>query len=131
MANHKTYHAGKLSNWVLIATFILSVFLFSGYVNNTETQPKTTQTEFVSSYKPQKVRRALSLTKVCTSVYLNTPLSIRGYQTPFLIAFNRLTKIKFDQNKKQCVAFKPIEQFRSIKTIPQSKNEDIASTLLG
>lgn len=131
MTNHKTYHAGRLSNWVLIAAFVLSVFSFSGYVGNAKTQLKTTQTEYVSSYKTKKVIRTLSLAKACVFVYSNIPpLSILGYETHFLIAFNRLIKTQIDHNTKQCLSFKSIEQLH-IKTIPQSTNEDIASALLG
>ncbi len=126
----KTYHKQKLSKWLLIATFILSVFLFSGYVGNAKTTAKTTQTEFVFSYKNQKVKRTLSLNTVSPFVYLNTPLSIRGFQTHFLVNFDRLTKIKFDHNNKQCLSFKPIGKLL-IKTIPQSTSEDSASALLG
>ncbi len=131
MTNHKTYHASRLSNWFLIAAFVLSVFSFSGYVGNDKTQLKTTQTEFVSSYKTKKVRRTLSLTKAFAFVYSEIPpLSILGYETHFLIAFNRLIKTQIDHSTKQCLSFKSIEQLH-IKTIPQSTNEDIASALLG
>lgn len=132
MTHQIIYHKSRLSNWVLIAAFLFSVFSFSGYVGNAKTQPKTTQTEFVSSYKTQKIGRPLFFTKVCVFVYSDIPpLSIRGYETHFLVNFNRLTKTRFDHNKKQGLSFKPSEQFIPIKTMPQSTNEDIASILLG
>ncbi len=131
MTNHKTYRAGRLSNWFLIATFLLSVFSFSGYVSHAKITSKTPQTEFVSSYKIKKVGRTLSLTKACAFVYTEIhPLSILGYETNLLIPFNRLIKTQFDHNTKQCLSFKPIEQLH-IKTIPQSTNKDIESALLG
>lgn len=131
MANHKTYHTARLSNWFLIATFLLSVFLFSGYAGNAKTTAKTTQTEFVSLYKNKTVRRTLCCDAVCPFVYSDTPLSIRGYETGFIVNFNRLTKIRIDHNVKQCLSINPHEQFRPIKTIPQTTNGDITSTLLG
>ena len=134
MTNHKTYHTGKLSNWFLIAAFVLSVFSFSGYVGNAKTTSKTTQTEFVSLYKTGS---HVSDTFKVSDTYLpslcinsHTPLRIKGYETHFLIAFNRLIKTQFDHNIKQCLSFKPIKQL-FIKTISQSTNEDIASALLG
>ena len=62
---------------------------------------------------------------------MDHPLSICGYETNLLIAFNRFIKTQFDHNKNQSLSFKPIEPFSPRKTFPHSTDEGTMPAFLG
>ena len=132
MTRIETYFKGKQSNWFVIVTFLWSVFLFSGYVNEVPTPQQTTPTEYVSSYKTKTTARSLFFAKAYTLLYAQKhPLSINGYETHFLVAFNRRIKIEFDYNTQKSLSFTHNIPFIVNKTMPQSTDDDPASPLLG
>ena len=132
MTHIQTYLKGKLSNGLVIVTFLWSVFLFSGYVKEVPTAQQTTPTEYVSSYKTKTTARSLCFAKAYTLLYAQKhPLSINGYETHFLVAFNRFIKTEFDQITKQSLSFTHIIPFIANKILPQSSDGEPASPLLG
>lgn len=132
MTQIESYFKGKLSNGFVIVTFLWSVFLFSGYVNNVQTAQQTTQTECPSSKITKRTVGTCSFTKAYTLLYTQKhPLSINAFKPHFLVAFNRRIKTVFDQITKQNLSFTFLVPFVFDKTIPQSSDDAFASLLLG
>ena len=125
MTIQTTYLKDKLSNWFLIATFLLSVFSFSGYVPNGETKlQQTTQTELVSKYKTKKASRVVSFVKAFALLQVaKPPLRIRGYTTSLLLVYNRLSLTRFANISRQSLSIIIDKKSFPNKTIPQSTNE--------
>ena len=127
MTNVITYCKVKLSKWVFIATFFLSVFAFSGYTGNPQArQQKTIPTELVFCQKNKTPKRTYLFIKAVTpSLHYKVSKQINEYESVFLSAYNRLAKVKYDNLSAKAFLIRPAHRFTQVKTIPQSSNEDI------
>lgn len=119
-----------LVKWLLIPALFVSLFSFAGPVGQSSLQPQKTQTEFVFSnttkprYKVADYKQQIP----CPLRALDRT-SIRYNNT--LLAYCRLSKVKFNRLSHQSVFITTRCLLRHIKTIPQSSDEDIAALPIG
>ena len=125
MPQQTRYQKHSLTKIIFALAFLISLSFSPGYVNyvNNLARQKT-KTELVVSYKAKTPKWIKSLyKKVNAKTFTKSPASIK-YELVLLQAYNKLTKIKFDNLKQHSPLIKSPGCFYPLKTVPQSSKEN-------
>lgn len=132
MPQKTTYQKNSLAKIIFALTFLISLSFFPGYVNHINNSARQkTKTALVVSYKAKIPKWIKSLyKKVNAKTFTKSPASIK-YELVLLRAYNKLTKIKFDNLKQHSPLIKSPGCFYPFKTVPQSSKENDFISLAG
>ncbi len=118
-----------LAKWLLISALFVGLFGFAGPVTQSSLQQQKTQTEFVFSNNVELGYRAIDYK-------FRAPMPPGAFNragiqhTNNIFAYDRLSKVKFDQLARQPVSITTFYLISHVKTIPQS-SDDIPAFLIG
>ena len=119
-----------MAKWLLISTIVVSLFAPSCLADQSVLQQQKTQTELVSFNKPKSGYRAaiyqIKITRARTQfIYASSLL-----HTYHLLAYGRLSKIKFDQLLRKAICLKICHKHYRFKIISQDPGEDLSDCLI-
>ncbi|MES2287807.1 MAG: hypothetical protein V4547_19120 [Bacteroidota bacterium] len=131
MKTQTTYPINRLPKFLLALSLFFSVFTFSGYAGNSESQqPQTTKTELVFSHNFKINKRIISYKKGITlSSEYNSFNKSKEFEKQALSVYNKLTKVKIDSNSILLYSFEPALRFFQLKTIPQNPTTEFSSAM--
>ena len=132
MLQQTTYQKHSLTKLFFALAFLISPYFTPGYVNYTTAflQQKA-KTEVVVSYKAKIPNWIKSFHKKSNPKSITKPPALKNYSADFLLAFNKLTKVRFDNLKQHSFLIKSPGCFYPLKTVPQSSNENDFISFIG
>jgi hypothetical protein len=134
MTNTKyTYYKGNLTKWLLTVALFFSIISFAGYASNYNTSlQQVTKTERVLSNKIKTYKRTITFKNAFAySLRKNSYSNTYKDWKNALIVLDCLSKVKADDVARKFNLYIPYEQFRHVKTIPQSSKEDLFVPCIG
>ena len=132
MLQQTTYQKHSLTKLFFALAFLISLSFTPGYVNYTTAfLQKKAKTELVVPYKAKTPNWIKSFNKKSNAKSITKSPALKNYEAGFLLAFNKLTKAKFDNLKQHPPLIKSPECFYSLKTVPQSSKENDFISFIG
>ena len=119
-----------MAKWLLISTIAVSLFASSGSVGRSVLQPQKAQTELVSPNVAKPCCRAVAyrIQKVNASAKFIYGTNL--LYTRHLLAYSRLSKVKFDQLLRKNTCLKICHKLHRLKIIPQDTGEDLSDCFI-
>jgi hypothetical protein len=128
--NSIIYRKGRLSKWILTATFLLSILSFSGYTGRAVSRPLAVQTESVFTCQQRLARRAVRFYATAAAVDSKPSNDPCQYYTNVLLISNRLTATRLRRLAKQYCSFKTACRFMQLNRVLQSHGDDYIITAI-
>jgi len=114
-----------MAKWLLISTIAVSLFALSGPAGLSVLQPQKAQTELVSPNVAKPCCRAVAYRIQTVNAYAKFIYGTNLLYTRHLLAYGRLSKVKFDQLLRKTICLKICHKLHRLKIIPQDTGEDL------
>jgi hypothetical protein len=125
MRLQKTYQKHSLTKIFFAMAFLIALSFSSGYIVNTSSPyQEVTKTELVLSCKVKRTNWTDSFSKTFNLNKTAKPAASKNYEAGFLLAYNKLTEVKFDNLSLQSPLITSPSCFNPVKTIPKSSKEN-------
>jgi len=114
-----------MAKWLLITTLVVCLFATFGPAGQSVLQPQKVRTELVFSNSAKFVNRAIAYQIRAAYADIQYIYNNNLLHAHNLLAYDRLSKVKFNQLLRQAVCLKTDQRFLHLKIIPQNSEEDL------
>ena len=132
MTPQKSYNKHSPAKIIFALALLISLSFFSGVGGSSVSAfQQEIKTELVVSFKAKTPGWIKSLHKKFSSRTFTQSSATENFEAGFLLAYNKLIEVKFDNLSRKYSLIKSPDSFFRIKTIPRSSKENDFNSFTG